>query len=690
MVRRKILSNFNSQRSFHSSFIITIMGGEKEVFTAESYIISILKSELIEVHIPAGRMLEMFLSSLPFPVSDSKAWVEVRSDTAAVLCTSTNLNSRTDEKGLYFGKDLKTNNEILIDLDVLPAKHLTFLGSTGAGKTFSFLVLLMRMHDMLNSRIVYTTPKADTSTDYRAVADYYGEDACIVDIGPNGSNINPLQILFDSQSMGKSPYAYAKAYDRHKDLFIKFCSVWFGSEFSNDMEPYLDETLNMVYEQAGIHRDRPETWNNPFPVLKDLRSIWEKDLKNRDLGIKQKIAEILFNKTYHVSEKGSLNYINKPTTDLDLSKDFIIVDLSDVPELIQDAMNVLVTGMIGSRFSTDNEKETIIAVDEAAVYLRNPELSLSMLKTLTQGRSHRVFLWLSTHQPSDFAKNKVKEEYKTNMFINIVLGANLENSIDDVKDYFSLTEEEADILVNSEVGEGLLIVKSQRIPIRFEPTALEMAVIKGKYKNKKLPKDSDYLVFPDLQWLVDEQKIIFSDWTVGDLSYLVNEGYVKHKVQRIAESGYMTAYLPAGMIDEKGLLSISRSGKQTLDHYSSVVQLAGLLCQYGYEDIRINHDKGVDVEAKINGKTIVFEYEIGISNSIDQLVKKKESALEKYDIVRFVCSSVDAKFIEKGVGNRYILIRGPEVREFIETLETNPRLQTNEMLLCTSKEIEAL
>lgn len=385
-----------------------------------------------------------------------------------------------------------------------------------------------------------------------------------------------------------------------------------------------------------------------------------------------------------------MNYINKQTTDLDLSKDFIIVDLSDVPELIQDAMNVLVTGMIGSRFSTDSEKETIIAVDEAAVYLRNPELSLSMLKTLTQGRSHRVFLWLATHQPSDFAKNKVKEEYKTNMFINIVLGANLENSIDDVKDYFNLTEEEADILINAEVGEGLLIAKGQRIPIRFEPTALEMAVIKGKYRNKNVPNDNDSPIFPDLQWLVDEQKIIFSDWSVGDLSYLVNEGYVKHRVQRIAEPGFMTAYLPAGMVDGKSMLSLSRSGKQTLDHYSSVVQLAGLLCQYGYEDIRINHDVGVDIEAKINDKTVAFEYETGKSNSIDQLVKKKGAALERYDIVRFICSSVDSKFIEKGVGSRYILKRGQEVREFIETLETNPLLQANEIMLSTSKEIEAL
>ena len=159
---------FNSQRSFHSSFIIVIMGEEEDVFRAESYIISILKSEIIGVRIPTGRMLEMFLSALLFPVSESKAWVDVRSDTAAVLCTSTNLNSRTDNKGLYFGKDLKTNAEILIDLETLPARHFTFLGATGAGKTYSLMLLLMRMHDMLNYRIIYVTPKADSGTDYKA------------------------------------------------------------------------------------------------------------------------------------------------------------------------------------------------------------------------------------------------------------------------------------------------------------------------------------------------------------------------------------------------------------------------------------------------------------------------------------------------------------------------------------------
>src|SRR5665647_1297698 len=575
---------FNSQRSFHSSFIIVIMGREKEVFTAESYIISILKSELIEVQIPAGRQLKMFLSALPFPVSDSKSWVEVRSDTAAVLCTSTNLNSRTDEKGLYFGKDLKTNNEILIDLDTLPAKHLTFLGATGAGKTFSFLVLLMRMHDMQGSRIVYTTPKADAGTNYKAVAEYYGHKACIADIGAEGANINPLQILFDSQTMGSSSYAYAKAYDRHKDLLNKFFSVWFGNEFSPNMQSYLDESLNTVYKQAGIIRDRPETWSNTFPVFRNLRDIWALDAANKDLGTKQKTAEAMLNKTYHISEEGSLNYINKPTTDLDLSKDFIIIDISGVPEIIQDAMNVLVTGMVASRFSTDSEKETIIAVDEAAVYLRNPELSLSMLKTLTQGRSHKVFLWLATHQPSDFAKNQVKEEYKTNMFINIILGANLKNAIGDVKEYFDLSQEECDILMSAEVGEGLLIVKDERIPIRFEPSNLEMEVIKGKFKPSQIAvADGGIRVLPGLQWLIDDQKIIFSDWYQGDTSFLLQQGYDKHQVQRIAETGSTVAYLPKGMVVD-GLISV------VVQKFSSrtLRVLCLLFCAKFFGDILLN------------------------------------------------------------------------------------------------------
>ena len=46
---------------------------------------------------------------------------------------------------------------------------------------------------------------------------------------------------------------------------------------SENADSYLDETLNMVYEQAGIIREKPGTWDKPWPVMQNLYDIWEKD-----------------------------------------------------------------------------------------------------------------------------------------------------------------------------------------------------------------------------------------------------------------------------------------------------------------------------------------------------------------------------------------------------------------------------
>ena len=661
---------FNSQKSFHSSFFIVLSGPEQEVFQAESYVLAILTSEDIEVRIPTGKQLEMYLSALLFPVSESKAWVEVRSDTAAVLCTSTNLNSRTDNKGLYFGKDLKTNAEILIDLDTLAAKHFTFLGATGAGKTYSLMLLLMRMYTMLGYRIVYVTPKPDHRTNYKEVARFFGDKACVVDIGDSGSNINPLQILIDRQTMGTSSFAYTRAYDRHKDLFIRAMKIWLPS-LSDNADSYLDECLNEVYEKAGIIREIPESFSRPSPVMQNLYDLWVRDSENLELGTKQKTAEALKNKTYQITGKGILRFLNRPTTDLDLSKDFIVIDMAYVPDVIKDFMSVMVTGMLHSRFSPDNDRDTIIAIDEAGVYLRDPIQSRDLLTTLTQGRSHGAYLGLCTHQPSDFTKNGMREEFQTNMFCNIILGANIKNAIDDVGNYFNLSEEEKDTLVScgddeeARQGEGILLVKGQRFPIFFEATKKEDDIIKGRCQDDKNEiSQTGYTINPRLQWLAEDQKILFSHWGEGDMSILLSQGYERHKVQRISESGICMAYVPVGMV-KNGLIELPHLGKMTLDHYSSVVQLAALLVLNGFEEITINHTGEADITAKKQGITYAFEYEMKNSHTTEQIIKKHATALEKYNIAKIVCSGTDYPFFVNILSEKNVLKRGHAIEVFV-------------------------
>lgn len=273
---------------------------------------------------------------------------------------------------------------------------------------------------------------------------------------------------------------------------------------------------------------------------------------------------------------------------------------------------------------------------------------------------------------------------------------NIKNAIDDVGDYFNLSEEEKDTLVScgddegSRPGEGVLLIKGQRFPIRFEPTQKEHDIIKGKCLDNEIPSsDGGIMVFSKYQSLVDDHKIIFSDWCSGDTSELLQQGYEKHKVQRIGETGSTAVFLPLGMVED-GLVKIPHLGDQTLDHYSSVVQLAGLLTDYGVDEIALYHNAEVDISAKINGLKVAFEYENYNNKNLDIIVKKKTAALDKHDVVMFITNSTDLKMITKAVGVKCCIKRGDAVREFIESLTGIAQYQLSEVVSGGIEPIAAL
>lgn len=678
MKSRDIILNYSeiynkSQKTFHASFIVVLKGPHKKVFEAESQIISIIRGESVEVGIPTGKQFEMLQTALPGPDSEPRSWVEVRTDAAAILSAATNLNSRTDNAGLYFGKDLLTNNNVVYDLDRIASRQAVVCGATRSGKTYAFLLLLMRLVTMRKARVIYTTPKADEGTNYRAVASFFGDLGSIADIGVNGTEyLNPLDILIDEESLGLNnldkkarKYIYEKAYDQKKDTLIHAHRVWLQHEFTSNMESYLDESLDWAYEQAGVYRDEPDSFKNQMPVYSNLRFKWELDKANDSLGSKQRTAEALFNKTYQFSETGLFNRYNRQTSGLNLNKDFIIVDMAGVPEAIKPFMSVIVNGTLATRFSTDVERETYLAVDEAAVYLKDKELCGNLLKTLTQGGSHKFYLWVATQQASDFKKNNVSEEFQTNTFINIILGNNLKNAMGTAKEYFDLTDEECSILSTCTVGEGILLFGDERVPIRFESTPLEHRTIKGEgYEDQKATADVGFSFDRKYKWLIRDQKMIISDWIEGDPTGLMQQGYEKHFVQRVGKTGRVAAFLPKGAV-KNGLMKIPHLGTMTLDHYASVVQLGALMQDEKFDEIEVNHNDKEDLKGKKNGKILKLEYEIKGSHTTEQLIKKKAAALEDGSEVRFICSSSDYPFISGAVGEDYTLSRGAAVTDFL-------------------------
>lgn len=544
--------------------------------------------------------------------------------------------------------------------------------------TYAYLLMLMRLKTLRNARIIYTTPKADEGTNYRSVAAAFGEEGCIADIGINGTEyFNPLDILIDIESMGLNKpgmeaarkYIFENMYDLKKGTLINAHRIWLGSEFTSNMASYLDESLDYVYEQAGIYRDDPGSFSNPMPVYPALRLKWEIDKENKNLGTKQKTAEALYNKTYQFSATGLFNRYCNQTKGLDFNKDFIIIDMANVPDEIKTFMSVIVNGAIASRFSTHNERETYLAIDEGGVYLRDKLLREQLLQRLTQGRSHKFFQWIATHQPSDFSKNGVGEDFRTNTYINILMGNNIKKSLNDVKDYFELSENECAILSGCEVGQGLLLFgdnDDERVPIFFKSTEWEHKAIKGiGFEDQKTAPDSGLTFKREYKWLISDHKIIFSDWIEGDASVLLQQGYEKHQVARVEKRGTVGVFMPRGSV-KNGRVILPHMGDMKLDHYASVIQFAPILQAENFEEIAINHNQDVDIKAMKNGKWLAFEYEIKGSHTTEELIKKKATALEKGYEVRFVCSSADYPFISGAVGADYTLARGAAVADFIK------------------------
>ncbi|KAF5430105.1 Type IV secretory pathway, VirB4 component [Candidatus Methanomarinus sp.] len=643
---------------FHTAFTVVIMAADDaKMRVAMSHIKSVLSANCVQNEPPEWCMLETLESSLLTSHTSEYSWVELLTDKAVSIAPLKNPNSRLDDGGLLFGEDTKTGKDVIINLDALPAQHMQILGPTGSGKTYTMLFLLMRTCSLLNRRIIYTTPKADATTNYKAVAESYGKNAAVLDLGPGGRNINPLQIMYDQDI---SRYTHEKAgrlYDDHKDLINAFFKVWLKKDFSPNMEALLDKTLNQVYKSKGIIRDDIRTWDGvEWPVMTDLISIWYQLVK--DDKDKKGTAGALVDKTYKFNKEGSWNFINSPT-DIDLTADFIIIDFSGIPYGLQDSMNMLVTGMLGMRFKIDTERGTIITVDEGRVYLKNPELGEFIIKIITQGRSYGVYLWLSILQISDL--KDVSDEIKTNMFISLVLGGNVkQSSIKIIQDYFGLDDTACKDLINAGVGQGLLIKDDFATPITFKATDYEHSIIKGTAAKDdtagKIEIDQ-----PVAQLAADNQ-IYFDDWIHGDsVHILTNNGYKQISTQIVNGNGKVKTWI------KQSLISNDMIGNQSIDHYASVCQLAGILVKGGFA-VEINHYNDADIVARNNGVSYAFEYERSGSHNKTELIEKYDTHMNHYTDVFFICSGENHHIVKDAVGKNAIK-RGTDVRKLINQLK---------------------
>lgn len=695
----------NEEKLCHTAYIITIWAEDARAMKqAKSRIKVVLNSHRVYGSYPSRKMLETYVAGQAYPKYEEFSFVEMVSSFAGSLCPTKNpegsLSSGT--KGLLMGIDRKTGKEIVVDLKARANQHALIAGGSGSGKTYLTLGLLGRLYTS-GRNVVYITVKDDGDTRYIDMAKYFAPDSCIINVGPgpNCKNINPLQIMHTGK--GITAIEAAAIYDRQKVFVYNFFKTWFKTDLSPNMEAYLDKSMNKVYGRFQIVRDDPKTWQNKdFPIMKDIIRVWRDDKDSKDPEVAES-AQALLRKTYFFEEDGTLSYMNRQT-DIDLSAGFTVIDLVNVPDMIKDAMNALVCGMIATYFTTNHKKGTSIAIDEGDAFIRSGQLADMVLKILTQGRSYDIGLIFGFHEFADLEKAQLSEEFATNVPTKIVLGYELDTkAIDYVKNFLMLKEAEVKYLKTQAKGQGIIKIGDASAPYAFIATEKEDKIIKGLYKeesedNNSIPSDDTTATTIEgkvggrireayLQ-LAKENKVIFLDWIDGEDvdTTLQRLGYTRYNPQNMLKRGNVIGWAHDSLIAEDGSIKVQSKGKyegefknQSQDHYFSVVQWAGILTstsenqKLGFTDVAVHHHGDVDVSAILGKESWGFEYEHPESHNAEELIEKLKRAKAKYDRVVFIGSKANEAQLKHAVGEHY-LRRGDQVKAWMDqTIEEYQR-----------------
>lgn len=361
-----------------------------------------------------------------------------------------------DESGVLLGVNLQNAGLVILDRFKYENPHLVILARSGAGKSYTTKLEVMR-NLMMGTDVLILDPE----NEYRSIAEIYNGSFINISL-KSESNFNP----FDLPPVLENEEPY-EVYKEHVANLINFCQLLFGEKLPVEDISILDQAINQTYASFNITPDQDFSQIKIFPTFNDL----EKILRSLTGG------DRLANKLYPYTQGNFSGFINKPTTVV-LDKRVVVFGLKDLPEVLRPIGMFMILNYILNRVRREIKKRLVI-IDEAWWIMRQEAGAEFLLNAVKRGRKYQLALTTITQDVEDFLNSPYGRPIITNSAI-VFLMKQSPATIDLVGDVFALTEGEKNFLVRAERGEGLILVGNKRVPIYVLASYAEDQIIRTR------------------------------------------------------------------------------------------------------------------------------------------------------------------------------------------------------------------
>lgn len=443
------------EKMFNVGVYFTIFAENKEeLLLKQAQIIKILESSLIVSKPVLFQKEDAFISTLPLNIDNLQINYLLNSSTASSFFPFIS-SELSMERGILLGINLQDSSLVIFDRFAFENAHMVIFARSGAGKSYTAKIEIMRSLMMGQDIIVL-----DPENEYRSIAEVYGGSFIPISLRSE-HHINPFDLppLLEGEDS-------SEVYKEKMADLIGLLEVIIGRKFNAEELTIVDRALNQTYASFNILPTSNFSKIEIFPTLNDFVKI----LKSIEGG--EKIADEL----YPFTEGSYSGFLNQPTN-VSLEKRIVIFGFKDLIEELRPIGMYVVLNDLMNKVRREIKKRVLI-IDEAWWIMRNESGANFLLNAIKRGRKYQLGITNITQDVEDFLNSPYGKPIITNSAL-VFLMKQSPVTIDLVGQVFSLSEGEKRFLVQAERGKGLLIAGLKRIPVFILGSYIEDQIIRS-------------------------------------------------------------------------------------------------------------------------------------------------------------------------------------------------------------------
>lgn len=430
------------------------------------------------------QMEEGFKSTIP--LGQDKLFITRNMDTTSLASTFPFTSAMlAQDKGIMYGINQQNGSLIIFDRFSLENANEVVFGKSGAGKSYLIKLEAMRQF-MFGAEVIIIDPEGEYGELTKTMA---GEE---VSFSANAAiKINPFDLsgLYEE---GENELGL-KILSLHGLLKIVL------GDLDASKDAILDRALVETYRQKGITTD-PATQKNKPPLMEDLYKVLlgMEDASSKELALR--LEKFI---------KGSLSGIFNQQSNFDIKNPFTVFNIKALEEELRPIAMHIVLDFIWTKVRKTLKKRLLI-LDEAWYLMKHEDSASFVYGVAKRARKYYLALTTATQDVQDFLSSDYGNAILSNSSIQMLLKQS-PSEIDLVAEVFYLTKGEKQMLLSSNVGEGLFFagqshVAMQVIAAPFEHKMISSNPVEKDEEQKAAAREARDKAEEDLQNAEEIQK----------------------------------------------------------------------------------------------------------------------------------------------------------------------------------------